>query len=60
VRGDLLLATGRALEAESSFRQALSAARQQNGRLWEMRVAISLARLWHHEGRNEEARALLQ
>ena len=60
VRGDLLLATGRALEAESSFRQALSVAQRQNGRLWELRVAISLARLWHSEGRNEEACTLLQ
>jgi class 3 adenylate cyclase/predicted ATPase len=60
VRGDLLLATGRALEAENSFRQALSVARLQNGRLWELRIAVSLARLWHSEGRNEEARTLLQ
>jgi tetratricopeptide (TPR) repeat protein len=60
VRGDLLLATGKALEAENSFRQALSVARRQNGRLWELRVAVSLARLWHSEGRNEEPRTLLQ
>jgi predicted ATPase len=60
VRGDLLLAMGRALEAENSFHQALSIARRQAGRLWELRVAISLAHLWHSEGRNEEARTLLQ
>ncbi len=60
VRGDLLLATGQALDAEHSYHQALSVARQQNGRMWELRVAISLARLWHSEGRNEEARTLLQ
>jgi DNA-binding response OmpR family regulator/class 3 adenylate cyclase/predicted ATPase len=60
VRGDLLLATARAPEAENSFRQALSVARRQNGRLWELRVAVSLARFWHSEGRNEEARTLLQ
>jgi class 3 adenylate cyclase/predicted ATPase len=60
VRGDLLLATARALEAEDSYRQALSVARQQNDRLWELRVAVSLARLWHGGGRNEEARTLLQ
>jgi predicted ATPase len=60
LRGDLLLATGRALEAENSFRQALSVARRQNGRLWELRVAVSLARLLHSEGRNEEARTLLE
>ena len=60
VRGDLLLATGRALDAEESYRQALSVARRQNGRLWELRVAVSLARFWHSEGRNEEALTLLQ
>jgi predicted ATPase len=60
VRGDLLLATGKALEAENSFRQALSVARHQNGRLWELRVAVSLARLWHSEGRNAEPRTLLE
>jgi predicted ATPase len=60
LRGDLLLATGKAREAESSFRQALSVAQRQNGRLWELRVAVSLARLWHSEGRNDEARTLLQ
>jgi DNA-binding response OmpR family regulator/class 3 adenylate cyclase/predicted ATPase len=60
VRGNLLLATGRAQEAEASYRQGLSVARRQNGRLWELRVAISLARLLIGEGRNEEARALLE
>jgi len=60
VRGDLLLAMGRTLDAENSYHQALSAARRQNGRLWELRVAVSLARLWHNQGRNEEARTLLQ
>jgi class 3 adenylate cyclase/tetratricopeptide (TPR) repeat protein len=60
VRGDLLLATGRGLEAENSFREALSVARRQNGRLWELRAATSLAHFWHREGRDEEARTLLQ
>jgi predicted ATPase len=60
VRGDLLLATGRTLEAESSFRQALSVAQRQNGRLWELRAAVSLARLWHSKGRNEDALTLLR
>jgi len=55
VRGDLLLATGRLREAEDSYYQALSVARRQNSRLWELRAAIGLARLQHSEGRNEEA-----
>jgi DNA-binding response OmpR family regulator/class 3 adenylate cyclase/predicted ATPase len=60
VRGELLLATGRPREAEDSYRQGLSVARHQNGRLWELRAAVSLARLLDDEGRNEEARTLLQ
>jgi predicted ATPase len=60
VRGDLLLATNRPREAEDSYHKALSAAQRYHGRLWELRAAISLARLWHSEGRNEEARSLLQ
>jgi len=60
VRGDLLLATGKAPEAETSYRQALSASRRHDGRLWELRAAISLARLLRHQGRNDEAHTLLQ
>ena len=48
------------LRPKTAFAAALSVARQQNGRLWELRVAVSLARLWHGGGRNEEARTLLQ
>jgi predicted ATPase len=60
VRGELLLATGRTLEAEDSFQRALSVAQQQNGRLWELRAAVSLARLWHSKGRTGDALTLLQ
>jgi predicted ATPase len=60
VRGDLELASGRTPEAENSYRQALSVARRQNARLWELRAALSLAHLLHDESRNEEARTLLQ
>lgn len=60
VRGDLLLVTGRAREAEDSYRQALAIARRQGNRLWELRAAVSLGGLWHGQGRNEEALALLQ
>jgi predicted ATPase len=60
LRGDFLLATGKPLEAETSYRRALSVARRQKGRLWELRAAVSLARLWHDQHRNDEARTLLQ
>jgi len=59
VRGNLLLAMGRASDAEASYRQALAVAQRQSGRLWELRVSLSLSQLWHNQGRNEEALALL-
>jgi predicted ATPase/class 3 adenylate cyclase len=45
--------------AEDSFRRALQVAREQEARLWELRGAGDLARLWASEGRHDAARALL-
>jgi DNA-binding winged helix-turn-helix (wHTH) protein/tetratricopeptide (TPR) repeat protein len=45
--------------AESCFQQALQVARRQQARWWELRAAMSLARLWQHQGQREKARALL-
>jgi len=58
-RGDLLIATGDRAAAELSYHQALSIARQQSARLFELRAATSLARLWHDQGKEPEARDLL-
>ena len=46
-------------EAEESFRTALAIAREQGTRGYELRAAISLARLWLKQGRRGEARDLL-
>ena len=45
--------------AEASFRRALAAAREQNARMWELRAASSLARLWRDQGKLAEGRDLL-
>jgi predicted ATPase len=45
--------------AESRFERALSVARKQNAKLWEIRAATSLAQLWRDQGRRAEARELL-
>lgn len=47
------------LAAEASFRRALSVARKRHAKLWELRAATSMARLWRDQGRRSEARELL-
>jgi predicted ATPase len=46
--------------AERCFLRALEAARAQDAKGYELRVAASLARLWQTQGRREDARELLQ
>ena len=59
VRGDLLNATGDRSAAEQSYRQALTVAEWQSAKLFELRSASSLARLWRDQGKIAEAQALL-
>jgi DNA-binding winged helix-turn-helix (wHTH) protein/predicted ATPase len=58
-RGQLLLRQGDAEAAERLYRKALSIAGEQEAKLWELRAATSLARLWGEQGRRGEARELL-
>ena len=46
-------------EAQSYFERALSIARQQQAKSWELRAATSLARLWRDQGKRQQARELL-
>ena len=46
-------------EAETCFHQALSVARNQQAKSWELRAATSLAKLWQSQGKRDEARGLL-
>jgi predicted ATPase/class 3 adenylate cyclase len=59
VRGDLLGASGDRAAAEHSYQQAIFIARQQSARLFELRAATSLARLWRDQRKKAEARNLL-
>jgi predicted ATPase len=61
VQGELLLqhAVPNAPEAEACFQQALALARRQQAKSWELRAAMSLARLWQQQGKQPEARELL-
>jgi predicted ATPase len=57
--GDVLLAMGDRIGAEAGYREAIAIGQQQNAKLWELRSATSLARLWRDEGKGTEAHALL-
>ena len=46
-------------KAEKYFEQALAIARQQQAKSWELRAAMSLARLWRDQGKAQQARELL-
>ena len=58
-RGRLLLRQGLPEDAEELYRKALGIAREQEAKLWELRAAASLARLWRDQGRRAAARDLL-
>src|SRR5262249_11306843 len=71
-RGDLLAETYRlqgvlrlrqarpeVAQAEGCFQHALAIARRQQAKAWELRAAMSLARLWQQQGKRGEAYELL-
>src|SRR5262249_27099835 len=58
-KGQLLLRQGHPEAAEEMCRKALSIAREQEAKLWELRAAMSLAPLRRDYGRHTEARDLL-
>ena len=61
LKGALLLeqADPDAPEAERCFQQALGLARSQQAKAWELRAAMSLARLWQRQEKRAEAHQLL-
>jgi class 3 adenylate cyclase/predicted ATPase len=46
-------------KAEKYFDRALTVARQQQAKSWELRAAMSMARLWRDQGKPQQARELL-
>ena len=58
-KGRLLARQGHTEAAEELYRKALSIAVEQEAKLWELRAAVSLARLRRDQGRPAEARDLL-
>ena len=58
-KGQLLLRQGHSEAAEELYRKALSIAEEQGAKLWELRAAVSRARLRRDQGHHAEARGLL-
>jgi predicted ATPase len=61
IRGDILLKCEPAntASAEEAFLTAIAIAQQQKARSFELRAAMSLARLWRDQGKVRQARELL-
>jgi class 3 adenylate cyclase/predicted ATPase len=58
-KGELMLRRGNSEAAEDMYRHALAIAKKQDAKLWELRVAISVARLHLDQDRGSEARDFL-
>jgi predicted ATPase len=46
-------------KAEAYFERSLAVARKRQAKSWELRAAMSMARLWRDQGKRNEARDLL-
>jgi predicted ATPase len=61
LKGELLLARApeSPSDAEACFRQAIDIARRQSAKSLELRAVLSLSRLYHQQGKTEEAHRML-
>jgi predicted ATPase len=61
LKGELLLqqSSDNQADAETCFIQAITIAQNQQAKSWELRASTSLARLWHQQGKCQEAHDLL-
>ena len=48
-----------AAKAEAYFERALLISREQQAKSWELRAAMSMARLWRDQGKQQQAHDLL-
>jgi predicted ATPase len=59
IASEIALKSEQSDKAEKDFEHALAVAREQQAKSWELRVAMSLARLWRDQGKVQQARELL-
>lgn len=57
LKGEALRALGQTAEAEACFQRALTVARKQNAKAWELRAAMSLCRLYQATGQTAKVAA---
>ncbi len=55
IKGDLYLQDGNPTAAEEAYLNAIAVAREQHAKLLELEAVKGLARLWHKQGRTEDA-----
>ena len=55
----MLLSGNGDTKVQTYFERALAIARAQQAKSWELRAAMSMARLWRDQGKQNEARELL-
>ena len=55
----LLTLIGDCVAAERSFCDAISLAQRQGAKIFELRAALDLSRLWRDQGKTQQARELL-
>ena len=59
IAAEIALKSEQSDRAEADFERALSVARAQQAKSWELRASMSLARLWRDQGKVQQARELL-
>jgi predicted ATPase len=59
IAGEVALNSTQSDRAEADLERALTVARQQQAKSWELRASMSLARLWRDQGKVQPARELL-
>jgi predicted ATPase/DNA-binding SARP family transcriptional activator len=59
VQGKLLLAENDAHAAEICFQRAITIARQQKARLWELKATVGLCQLWRQQGKTDDVHTWL-
>ena len=58
-RGDIFRELDDPERARHAYEAGIAVARKQEAKFWELRAAMSMARLWRDQGKRDEARDLL-